>query len=409
MGGERKYEGVRIASSSSIEIDFYYSDTRCKERLKLEPTPANLKRASQHRAAILATIDRGEFDYGATFPTSKNAAKFHKKPEAFGLTLTMYLDTWLEEKRKRLKASTWDGYRKCVNHLLIPNLGHIRLEALKRSDVKDFIKKIPCSNKRLSNILSILRSALEDAVHEDEVLDINPIVDWTYQNAEVPKAGSDVNPFTAQEQAAILEQCHGQFQNLVRFALWTGLRTSELIALDWGDIDWERGVIKVTRAMTAESKVPEVTKTAAGKRDVKILGPALAALKAQKQFTFLAGAEIFQDPRLMTRWSGDQAIRKGYWTPALARAGVTYRRPYQTRHTFASMMLSAGEHPMWVAQQMGHSDWGMIRRVYGKFLADSAPEAGGMAVLMFGNADRNVDQNVDQTTPSSPIKWTKPT
>lgn len=50
---------------------------------------------------------------------------------------------------------------------------------------------------------------------------------------------------------------------------------------------------------------------------------------------------------------------------ALKKAGVRYRRPYQTRHTFASMLLSAGEHPMWVAQQMGHSDWTMIAQVYG--------------------------------------------
>ncbi|WP_231990347.1 hypothetical protein [Nitrosomonas ureae] len=47
---------------------------------------------------------------------------------------------------------------------------------------------------------------------------------------------------------------------------------------------------------------------------------------------------------------------------------MKYRTPYQTRHTFASMMLSSGEHYMWVAHQMGHKDWGMIIKVYGRWI-----------------------------------------
>jgi integrase len=55
---------------------------------------------------------------------------------------------------------------------------------------------------------------------------------------------------------------------------------------------------------------------------------------------------------------------------------VRYRYPYQTRHTYASMLLTAGEDPMWVARQMGHSDWGMIRKVYARWLPDINPNAG---------------------------------
>lgn len=67
----------------------------------------------------------------------------------------------------------------------------------------------------------------------------------------------------------------------------------------------------------------------------------------------------------------------------LKRAGVRYRRPYQTRHTFASMMLTAGESPIWIAAQMGHADTGMIYRKYGRWITDAAPQAGTKAVEMF--------------------------
>lgn len=396
MGRERQYDGVRSASASTIEIDFYYAGERCKERLKLEPTPLNLKRAAQHRAAILQAIERGEFDYLTTFPNSKKALKFVKVPLAVvGMTVTMYLDKWLEEQQKKLKASTWDDYRKILNNTWIPKIGKIELVALRRADIKVVVAEMKCSNKRITNVLSALRSALHDAVHDDELIEENPIADWSYQNAETVKVDSDVDPFTKVEQAAILSKCEGQFKNLVQFAFWTGLRTSELCALDWSDIDERRGVLTVSKALTQASTCIEVPKTESGKRDVKLLGLALAALAAQREITGDASQEVFQNPGNLERWSGDQAIRKGYWTPALTAAGVRYRRPYQTRHTYASMMLTAGEHPMWVAQQMGHKDWAEIRRTYGKFIKDAMPEAGGKAEVMFGN----VDQNVDQPTP----------
>ncbi len=50
---------------------------------------------------------------------------------------------------------------------------------------------------------------------------------------------------------------------------------------------------------------------------------------------------------------------------------VRYRYPYQTRHSYASMMLSAGERPMRVARQMGHANWTMITREYGKWMPDA--------------------------------------
>lgn len=383
MGKEREYDGVRKGSESTIEIDFYYAGQRCKERIKLQPTPANMKRASQHRAAILLAISNGTFDYLTTFPNSKKAKQFAKSPEAVGKTMADFLGEWLDEKVNKYKASTWDDYRKIVNNTLIPKIGSIQLTEFRRVDAKDLVRPMKCSNKRIANILTVLRSALDDAV-EDELIDANPIKDFSYENQEAPATESDVDPFSKEEQALILEHCSGQVQNLFRFLFWTGLRTSEVVALDWSDIDFERGVITVSKAWTEVATEAEVPKTDAGRREVKILPPALQALNAQKPHTLLGKAEVFQNPTTRKRWSGDQVLRKGYWQPALVTAGVRYRRPYQTRHTYASMMLSAGEHPMWVARQMGHSSWMMISRIYGKWMPDAMPDAGSKASQLFG-------------------------
>lgn len=60
----------------------------------------------------------------------------------------------------------------------------------------------------------------------------------------------------------------------------------------------------------------------------------------------------------------------------IKKAGVRYRNPYQTRHTYASMMLSAGENPLWVVTQMGHRDTEMIIKHYGRWIPDKSTVAG---------------------------------
>lgn len=399
MGGERDYDGVRPASDSTIEIDFYYAGTRCRERIKLQPTPANLKRAAQHRAAILDAIEKGTFDYATTFPNSKRAATLTTLPGR-AMTVATYLDDWLARKEKTLKASTANGYRKIVNGHLIPKFGKRTLTDITRLDIKTWAAGMAAGNKSIANIMSCFRAALQEAF-EDELIEANPLAGWVYRKAEAPKEEDDIDPFTAEEQAAILAMMDAQGRNLFQVAFWTGLRTSELVALNWGDIDWQRGIISVRRAQTQAARgKAETTKTKAGTREVKILAPAMAALQAQKAHTYLKGEELFQNPRTGERWTGDQPIRKTLWAYAIKRAGVRYRNPYQTRHTYASMMLSAGEHPMWVAQQMGHKDWGMIRRNYGRWIQDADPSAGGRAVAMFGA--EKADQKADQTTQNSP-------
>lgn len=377
----RDGRGVRAVSDSSIEITFMYRGVRCRERISLKPTATNLKLAERHKAAIEHAISNGTFDYGVTFPGSPRAAKF--APEASQETLAEFLTKWLTAKKQHVSSSTFAGYRKIVEQRLVPALGPTLLVDLKRRTIRDWLNTLEVSNKTLSNIQSCLRSALNDAMDDEELIEANPLAGWTFSRKGQVK-DDDIDPFSPDEQRAILTALDGQTKNLVQFALWTGMRTSELVALDWNDVDWLKGEVYVTRAMTqAAAGEAEVTKTISGKRRIKLLEPAMEALLAQKAHTFLASMEVFQNPRTLERWTGDQPIRKTMWAKVVKKAGVRYRRPYQTRHTYASMMLSVGEHPMWVAAQMGHSDWTMIARVYGRWMPDADGDAGSRAVRVW--------------------------
>jgi len=146
------------------------------------------------------------------------------------------------------------------------------------------------------------------------------------------------------------------------------------MGLRWCDIDWIHGYARIKETVVdKENKDP---KTVAGFREVLLLPPALAALKAQKAVTFLHGHRVFHNPRTQMLWETSQQLRRTAWIPLLKRAGVRYRNPYQTRHTYGSMMISQGENIMWLSRQMGHRDAEMTLRKYARWIPDSQTKGG---------------------------------
>lgn len=295
-----------------------------------------------------------------------------------------YLTDWLESQKHRLKASTFDGYRTIIENFVIPAFGSTSLNQLKRKEIKAWLESMSCGNKRMSNIQSVIRTALSDAV-DDELLENNIMTNFSYQKKDLPKEFDDIDPFTKEEQQAIFEACAPNVAIQFQFLFWTGLRTSEFIALDWNQIDFFMKEARISKAITQASRgIAEVPKTKAGHRRVKLLKPALNALLLQKQYSHEKGKAVFLNPATGRRWTGDSPIRK-LWVKILKTADIRYRRPYQTRHTYASMMLSAGENPMWVAQQMGHHDWTMIAKIYGRWMPSANEHAGQKAESIFAS------------------------
>ncbi len=383
--------GIRAASNTSIVIDFYYRGVRCRERLKLRPSAANMKYAVNLKGEIENAIEKGTFDYDEYFPDSRQAQRFSKFPGAL-ISVKDALTSWHKKQRNEIERSTWLDYRNSIDNHLIPRFGHHALTKLTRPVIKDWIASLDVSKKRIDNLLIPLRQTLSEAT-EDGLIKGNPLANYKVKRKGAP-AQEQIDPFSIDEIRAIIDALPPQAGNMIQFAFWAGLRTSELIALEWGDIDWARNEFSVRRArVRKEIKGP---KTESGIRIVKLLEPALDALTRQQQYSYLAGKEIFHNDRTQVPWVGDAAIRKTAWLPALRKAKVRYRYPYQTRHTYASMMLSAGENPLWVAAQMGHKDWSMIVRTYGKWIPEADPLAGAKAVTLW-SVNKSIGQHTVNT------------
>lgn len=377
----RDGSGVTKATENSIQIRFTYQGKTCRERVSCKPTAANIRRLEVFKDEIVAAIADGTFDYAQTFPNSKRAHLFSKENEI--LTVKKWLNEWLLKSRHIYKTSTYIGYEKSVNYLN-QGLGEIELKLIKQKDVNDWCKAQKSDLKTIRNYVSVLRKSLSDAVR-DEIIEFNPIAAYQFTKQQQPKV-DNIDPFTASDEKKLLDVLEGQHKTLVQFGIWTGLRISELIALEWRDVDMNRRVINVWKTKTQHAKKFEGTKTNAGNREVKLLPPALEALELQKKYTYDDGGIIFKNPNTSKPWRGDSQIRK-FWVWAIRRCKIRYRYPYQMRHTYASRMLTAGENIPWISNQMGHKHVTTTMVRYARFIADTLPEAGNKAVQLFASQE----------------------
>ena len=187
---------------------------------------------------------------------------------------------------------------------------------------------------------------------------------------------------------------HQQLKNMWSLAVYTGVRHGELVSLAWEDIDLKAGTMMIRRnhTLTKEFTLP---KTEAGTdRIINLIQPAIDVLKSQAELTRL-GKQYQVEVKLREYGRTDvhpctfvfnpqMASRNGRaghhyavgsinqsWEAAMRRAGIRYRRAYQSRHTYACWSLAAGANPNFIAKQMGHTDAQMVYRVYGSWMAEN--------------------------------------
>jgi integrase len=368
MGRTKNLKGIR-AHGSGIQIDFIYAGKRYREKLPIPATDANLKYAERTRNAILFDIARGDLDLQKYFPN-----RSHKNNQNSG-EISEVLDRYLKFKRLDCAPSTVRDYQSAIDFHLRPKFGSFAFKDVSAAMVRTWLTDLTITGKRKNNILIPLREVFQLA-YRDGIITANPLerIENLRHKPEEP------NPFTPAEINSVLAAASGQVKNLFQFAFYSGLRTSELIALTWDDVDLIRKQVYVSRAKVRKSL--KDTKTAAGRRIVTLLPVADDALRRQKEFKSPKHPEVFLNPKTGKPWIDDGQLRKSAWYPLLRSAGVVIRNPYQTRHTYASLMLTAGEDPFWVSVQMEHKNLQMTLKRYARWIP-SRNHSGGEKATQF--------------------------
>ena len=367
--------------SGKLFFDFRYRGVRCREQTKLSDNPVNRKRATTILERIEAEILVGTFDYVTYFPNSNSTDRF-RHIDAVKLTSQSsipsfqdFAETWFTENEPRWKYSYEITLRTSLDKHILPNFGELQLDEITKSAVLAFranLARIPrkdgssgLSPSRINHVMVPLRSIMNEAAERYEFSS-------PFKNIKPLKVGrTDVDPFTLEEVRRLIEHVRPDYKNYLIVRFFTGMRTGEVHGLKWKHVDFEHRQILVRESFVAGRQT--TTKTDGSTREIQMSQPVFDALKQQSKVTCdmdYAFANKAGNPLSVHN------VTKRIWYPLLRRLSIPLRRPYQTRHTAATLWLAAGENPEWIARQMGHSTTEMLFRIYSRYVPNLTRQDG---------------------------------
>jgi len=285
--------------------------------------------------------------------------------EPTAMSVNEYFDRWLRDAaRPRVSRRTADGYAGLLERYIRPSLGHKRLDKVQPLDIQHVYGEMLArglSARIVRHAHSALHNALKQAVKWG-LISRNPS-----DLVELPKVPhKERRVLSPDEAASFLEAADVMQHGLIfEFALLTGMRPEEYLALHWSDVDFERATAQVRRALVRHKKSWsfEEPKTARSRRTVYLPAPLLQKLTTHKRKQ--AEARL----KLGAAWQAfnlvfctDEGtplsipnITYRYFRPILTKAELPRIRLYDLRHTCATLLLIAEENPKVVSERLGHS------------------------------------------------------
>ncbi|SDM47822.1 Site-specific recombinase XerD [Streptomyces sp. cf386] len=331
------------------------------------------------------------------------------------VTVSEWINTWLEMKARDLEESTITGYRNALVHVHA-YLGHLRLQALTEEDVESMVAWLLVAARRrggkpgtglrpstVEGILGRLKEALNRAVTK-KIVHLN-----VAQEVNIPRRARKEDrrnyprpePWNVVEVKEFLVGIRDDRLFAPLLLSLMGLRPAEVAGLKWEHIDLEAGSLSIanTRTMIGNAKVVEKdTKTEAGERTLPLPSPvhtALLAFRAVQEaeraaqgswYNCAPTSHIFVDSHgllLNTRHLREHAYA------LIEKLGLRRVRLYDARHSCLTFLAVNGVPDVVLAAWAGHVNASFTKRVYVRPSADDLRVASDhlSALLGFGGED----------------------
>lgn len=283
------------------------------------------------------------------------------------MTINKLLVEWLETYQKdHIKSRTYRRYQGLIEMHIIPSLGECEISEIGRKEIQEFLlqqkkdgnirngEKLSATSTNM--MLSILSLAFEYAYDMEYVKD-NPCIKVRRTKVEAKK----IEAFTIEEQRAIEQEIarsgdkrlHG-----ILLCLYTGLRIGELLGLTWNDVDFESGIIKITKTVYREKNengiwqlCVDTPKTKSSDRVIPMPDYITALLKEDRALS--------QTAYVVENKKGERMSIRSYqyiFEKITERAGVRKLNFHALRHTFATRAVECGMDIKTVADIMGHQN-----------------------------------------------------
>jgi integrase len=294
-------------------------------------------------------------------------------------TFGQYLDEWLKDavepsvSRRTHEKRVW-----AVRLHIAPALGSTRLPDVDARKIQALYASMAREGYAHETRLAVhvtLKMALKQAVRWD-LIRRNP-AEMVDSPRNLGGGEDEVRHLTdAQARTLFRATAGSRWGSYYAVAVRTGLRPGEMLALRWGDTDFEGdpGSVRVRRTLDTHSvAVFGPPKTPAARRTVALHFEARNALISQKAMLRREGLPVAENALVFPSASGtpmnSDNLRKRHLAPALERAGLPYVTLHELRHTFASIMLHEWmAPPAVVSKMMGHRSIAFTFDLYGHLI-----------------------------------------
>lgn len=280
------------------------------------------------------------------------------------MTLREYAPGALGRRRVRgepLRPRTLALYASQLERLVLPTFGERSLRSISREEVVRWYDSLgPQHPTQRAHAYSLLRALMGQAVNEG-LIGGSP--------CQIPGAGRStrqrrIEPASLQELAAIVQGMPERLRLLVLLGAWCALRYGELAELRRRDVDLERGIVSVRRAVVRVdgSDLVGRPKSLAGVRDVAIPPHLLPAIQAHLDAHVAAGRDALLFPRPGTNVHLVHTEVTKIFAVARAAAGRPDLRLHDLRHTGAVLAAQTGATLAELMARLGHSTPGAALR-----------------------------------------------
>jgi integrase len=318
-------------------------------------------KAAKRRDALMAQIDAGVF--------------FVPAP----ITVRALSEEWMtQQRRKDLAVTTVTAYQDWLNSYVLPHVGNLQLRDLQPKSLEALFNRLQdrgLAHSTIRGARAVCKGFLKYAVRM-RYLRENPLDGVETPKGAEPREGKSM---TREEAAALAETALLDLDDLVFvFALFTGLRPKEYLGLHESNVELVSDGAAVVRVRRQAVRLrgggyvfPE-PKTKKGVRDVPFpvwLHRELTRLRAANAARARALGAAWEDhglvfPSPTGRPLGEERLRRSF-ARLLKRAGLSEQyTPYSLRHTFNTLLASAGVHDKARCALMGHAREDFNRRVY---------------------------------------------
>ncbi|MFG3231822.1 tyrosine-type recombinase/integrase [Streptomyces antibioticus] len=290
-------------------------------------------------------------------------------PRAGRITFRVYGEQWRQAKPHRPTTAV-----KAEQHLRVhayPAFGDKPMARVRHGDMQSWITGLEKAGMKPSTVrttFNTVRAVFRAAV-ADRVVAVSPCTG--VQLPKVPRR--KVVPLTVDQVRALADEMPARYRALVIVGAGTGLRPGELFGLQVRHVDFFK------RQLRVEQQVQQTKgggtrvcppKTKESERVVPLPDVVVHALVAHlKAFPADPDDFLFQDPKggavVSTR------LMDSAWRPAREAAGLPSVTMHQLRHTYASLLIAAGESVKVVAERLGHTNAAMTLNVYSHLFPDS--------------------------------------